>query len=337
MKEARLYQKLPLKAVRCSLCNHRCLIKPGKRGICFVRENQNGTLYSLVYGLAIAANVDPIEKKPLFHFQPGSKSFSMATAGCNFRCEFCQNWSESQITKGPEGKIIGFPLSPEEIVKQAIKNDCRSIAYTYTEPTIFFEYAQDTARIAKKQGLANIFVTNGFQTPETIKEMAKFVDAANVDLKSFSERFYQKICGGRLKPVLESIELMHQAGIWLEITTLVVPKQNDSEKELKQMAEFIAGIDKNIPWHLSRFHPDFQMTDSYPTPIETLNLAYQLGKKAGLKYVYLGNIITEDKENTYCPKCQNLAIKRIGYDIEILGVDKKGKCSKCGEDLKIKV
>jgi len=347
MKEARLYKKIPPKAdqpladkdkfVRCSLCSHRCLIKPGKRGLCFVRENQNGILYSLVYGLAIEANVDPIEKKPFFHFQPGSLSFSFCTAGCNFRCEFCQNWSGSQITKGPGGKIIGFPLSPEEIVKQAIKNDCRSIAYTYTEPTIFFEYAEDTARIAKKQGLANVFVTNGFQTPETIKEMQKFVDAANIDLKSFSEKFYQKICGGQLKPVLESIKLMRQAGIWLEITTLVVPGQNDSEKELKQIAEFIAGIDKNIPWHLSRFHPDFRMTDSYPTPIETLEKAYQLGKKAGLKYIYLGNIITEDKENTYCPKCGNLAIRRIDYEVEVFGVNKKGKCSKCSEDLKIKL
>jgi pyruvate formate lyase activating enzyme len=337
MKEARLYQKLKDKVIRCSLCSHRCLIKPDKRGICFVRENQKGTLYSLVYGLAIAANVDPIEKKPLFHFQPGSLSFSIATAGCNFRCEFCQNWSESQITKGPEGKIVGFQLSPEEIVKQAIKNDCRSIAYTYTEPTIFFEYAQDTAELAKKKGLANVFVTNGFQTPETIKEMQKFVDAANVDLKSFSDKFYQKICGGRLKPVLESIRLMHRAGIWVEITTLVIPKQNDSKKELKQIADFIASVDKNIPWHLSRFHPDYRMTNLSPTPIETLEMAYEQGKKAGLKYIYLGNIITEDKENTYCPKCGNLAIRRIGYQVEILGVDKKVKCSKCGEDLKIKI
>ncbi len=337
MKEARLYKKLKNKSVRCHLCNHRCLIKPGKRGICFVRENQEGTLYSLVYGLATAANIDPIEKKPLFHFQPGTQSFSIATAGCNFRCEFCQNWQESQITKGKEGRIIGSKLSPEEVVKQAKENNCASIAYTYTEPTIFFEYAQDTARLAKKEKITNVFVTNGFQTPETIKEMAKFVDAANVDLKSFSENFYQKICGGRLKPVLESIKLMHQAGIWLEITTLVVPKQNDSKKELKQIAQFIAKIDKNMPWHISRFHPDYRMTDLSPTPLETLEMAYDLGKEAGLKYVYLGNIITEDKENTYCPKCNNLAIKRLGYQVEISGVNQKGECSKCGRDLNIRI
>lgn len=337
MIDARLYKKLANKSVRCSLCSHRCLIAPGKRGVCFVRENRDGTLYSLVYGLAIAANADPIEKKPLFHFQPGSLSFSIATAGCNFRCEFCQNWQISQITKGLEGEIIGEKLSPGKVVEEAIKTGCRSIAYTYTEPTIFFEYAQDTAKLAKKKGLANVFVTNGYQTPETIKEMAKFVDAANVDLKSFSEGFYQKVCGAKLAPVLEAIKLMHQAGIWIEITTLVVPEQNDSEKELKQIAQFIAKIDKNIPWHISRFHPDYKMLDAQPTPIETLEKAYQIGKKAGLKYVYLGNVITENRENTYCPKCGNLAIRRVIYETEILGVDKKGRCTKCKGNLNIKM
>lgn len=337
MKEAVLYKKLKDKKVRCNLCNHRCLISPGKRGVCFVRENKNGSLYSLVYGIALAANIDPIEKKPLFHFQPGTNSFSIATAGCNFRCEFCQNWQESQITKGPQGRIVGQELPPKRVVEEAKRTGCASIAYTYTEPTIFFEYAQDTAKLAKKEGITNVFVTNGYQTPETIKEMAKFVDAANVDLKSFSEKFYQKVCGAKLKPVLESIKLMHKAGIWIEITTLVVPKQNDSKKELTQIAKFIAKVNKSIPWHISRFHPDYKMLDSYPTPIETLEMAYDIGKKAGLKYVYLGNIITETKENTYCPKCNNLAIRRIGYQTEILGVDKKGKCAECGEDLSIRI
>ena len=337
MKEALLYQKLKNNTARCNLCSHRCLIAPGKRGICFVRENQNGVLYSLVYGLAIAANVDPIEKKPLFHFLPGTKSFSIASAGCNFRCEFCQNWDISQITKRPEGKIIGEELPPEKVVKQALKSGCKSIAYTYTEPTIFFEYAQDTARLAKKEGLANVFVTNGYQTPETIKKMKGIIDAANIDLKSFSEEFYQKICGARLTPVLEAIKLMHKAGIWIEITTLVVPKQNDSEKELTQIAKFIASVDKNIPWHISRFHPDYKMTNSYPTPLETLENAFQIGKNAGLKYVYLGNVITETGENTFCPKCGALAIRRAGYLTEVLGVDKEGNCSNCGYDLNIKM
>lgn len=335
MKEAALYEKLEDENVRCQLCSHRCLIAPGKRGICFVRENQNGTLYSLVYGKAIAKNVDPIEKKPLFHFQPGSLSFSIATAGCNFRCDFCQNWDISQITKGPEGRIIGEELPPEEIVKKALETGCSSIAYTYTEPTIFFEYAADTAKLAKKKGLANVFVTNGYQTPETIKEMKGLIDAANIDLKSFSQRFYQKICGAKLKPVLEAIKLMHKAGIWIELTTLIVPKQNDSEEELSQIAQFIAGIDKNIPWHISRFHPEYKMLDTQPTPLETLEMAYQLGKKANLKYVYLGNVITETRENTYCPKCGNLAIRRVGYSVQILAVNKKGECPKCGQDLNI--
>lgn len=335
VKEAVLYKKLKDKKVHCHLCSHRCLIDNGKRGICSVRENKGGTLYSLVYGLAIAANVDPIEKKPFFHFLPGSMSFSVATAGCNFRCVYCQNWDISQMTKGKEGKITGENLPPEKIVEEALKTGCQSIAYTYTEPTIFFEYATDTAILAKEKGLANIFVTNGYQTPETIKEMKGLIDAANIDLKSFSEEFYQKICGAKLAPVLKAIRLMHEAGIWIEVTTLVVPGQNDSDKELTQIAEFLASVGSDIPWHLSRFHPDYQMQDGKPTPMETLKKAFQIGKKAGLNYVYLGNVTTENKENTYCPKCQNLAIRRVGYSTQILGVDKKGKCSKCGEDLKI--
>lgn len=336
MKEALLYKKLKGQKVSCQLCSHRCLIRPGQKGICFVRENKNGTLYSLVYGLTLAANVDPIEKKPLFHFLPGTLSFSIATAGCNFRCAFCQNWSESQITKGSSGRIIGRKISPKEIVKQAQITGCQSIAYTYTEPTIFFEYARDTALLARKKGLANIFVTNGFQTPETIKEMAKFVDAANVDLKSFSDKFYQKVCGARLKPVMESIKLLHQAKIWLEITTLVVPKQNDSSKELKQMARFISSVDKNIPWHLSRFHPNYKMTTLKPTPMKTLEKAYQIGKKEGLKYVYLGNVIS-NKENTHCPKCNQLLIQRSGYTVKIRNIDQKGRCRNCQENINLRI
>ena len=346
MHEALLYEKLEEKTVHCFLCNHHCHIIPGKRGVCAVRENRDGTLYSLVYGLAIAANVDPIEKKPLFHFLPGSKSFSIATAGCNFRCGFCQNWDISQMTKphtdsvrgkGPGGQIVGEKLPPEKVVEEALETDCKSIAYTYTEPTIFFEYAYDTAKLAKKQGLYNVFVTNGYQTPQTIEKMKGLIDAANVDLKSFSEEFYQKVCGAHLEPVLKSIKNIHQSGIHLEITTLVVPGQNDSEKQITQIAKFIATVSPNIPWHISRFHPEYKMPNLSPTPLETLKMAYEIGKKAGLKYVYLGNVQTETGENTYCPKCGNLAIRRFGYEIEILGVDKRSQCSKCGEDLKIKI
>lgn len=346
MHEALLYEKLKDKTVRCQLCAHRCLIGPGKRGICFVRENRDGVLYSLVYGLAIAAYVDPIEKKPLFHFLPGSKSFSIATAGCNFRCGFCQNWEISQISKGgiqtdalkgPEGKIIGQKLPPKEIVKQALATDCRSIAYTYTEPTIFFEYAYDTIKLAKKEGLANIFVTNGYQTPETIAKMKGVIDAANVDLKSFSDDFYRKVCGAKLKPVLESIKKMHEVGIFLEITTLVIPGKNDSEKELTQIAQFIASVSPDIPWHLSRFHPDYQISNLKQTLLETLEKGYEIGKMAGLNYVYLGNVATKTGENTYCPTCQKVAVKRLFYSTEIVGVTEEGKCAHCGKDLNIKL
>lgn len=316
MKEAQLYQKTTANQVRCGLCAHRCLINDGQRGICGVRENHAGRLGSLNYGRAIAANSDPIEKKPLYHFLPGSAAFSVAAAGCNFRCRFCQNWQESQITKGRDGRIIGEELSPETIVSLAQDSDCAAIAYTYTEPTVFFEYAAETAQIAKKAGLKNVFVTNGYQTPETIEKMTGAIDAANIDLKSFRDDYYREVCGARLEPVLAAIKLMHQAGIWIELTTLVVPEQNDSEEELTAIAEFIAGIDKNIPWHISRFHPDYEMTDAYPTPIETLEKAAAIGKQAGLNFVYLGNIPGHPLENTFCPSCQTKIIARIGYNTQ---------------------
>lgn len=345
MREAMLYEKLEEKKVRCRLCAHRCLILPEKTGICGVRRNIDGILYSLAYGKAIAANIDPIEKKPLFHFQPGTQSFSLATAGCNFRCAFCQNWDISQLAKeksqalrpfpkpgfgelassgelGPEKprseEFPGFDLSPEKIVERALAEGCASIAYTYTEPTIFFEYAYDTAKLAQAKGLKNVFVTNGYQTPETIEKMTGLIDAANIDLKSFRDKYYREICGARLEPVLEGIKGMHRAGIWIELTTLVVPEQNDSEEELIDIAEFIVQVDKNIPWHISRFHPDYQMGDSYPTPLETLEKAAEIGKKAGLNFVYLGNIPGDPLESTYCPKCSEMIIKRFGYSTENL-------------------
>lgn len=313
MHEAMLYEKLKDKKVRCRLCAHRCLILPEKTGVCGVRKNIDGTLYSLSYGRAIAANIDPIEKKPLFHFQPGTESFSLATAGCNFRCAFCQNWDISQLSKRYEGEFPGFDLSPEEIVKRALENNCASIAYTYTEPTVFFEYAYDTTKLAQAKRLKNVFVTNGYQTPETIEKMTGLIDAANIDLKSFRDKYYREICGARLEPVLEAIKLTHKAGIWIELTTLVVPEENDSEEELTDIAEFIVEVDKNIPWHISRFHPDYEMTDSYPTPLETLEKAAVIGKKAGLNYIYLGNIPGHALESTYCPQCGKKVIERFGY------------------------
>lgn len=336
MREAVLYDRLDNDRVRCNLCAHRCTIFLGRRGICAVRENRDGILYTLVYSKVISRNIDPIEKKPLFHFLPGSKSYSIATAGCNFRCEFCQNWDISQLSKDFKSQALKNSSEPgsgrvEKIVAEAVKNNCASIAYTYTEPTVFFEYAYDTAKLAQEKGLKNVFVTNGYQTPETIDEMVGVIDAANIDLKSFREDYYHKVCGAHLKPVLEAIKLMYKKGIWLEITTLIVPDLNDSNKELTQIAEFIAGVSEDIPWHVSRFHPDYKMTDSFPTPIQTLHKAVEIGKKAGLNFVYAGNIPGDKYEKTYCPKCGGVVIDRWNYSVQSF-LD-KDKCPRCAHEI----
>ncbi len=308
-----LYEKVEDNKTQCKLCAHRCLIPPGNKGVCAVRENIEGTLYTKTYGKVITANADPIEKKPLFHFLPGTRSYSIATAGCNFRCDFCQNWRISQLSKEWEGEFPGEKMSPKAIVDEAKRSDCASIAYTYTEPTIFFEYAYDTAQLAQKEGLKNVFVTNGYQTPETTEKMIGLIDAANIDLKSFRNDYYRDICGAKLQPVLDSIQLMHKNGIWVELTTLVVPEQNDSEEELTEIAEFIADIDRNIPWHISRFYPAAKMNNTYPTPIKKLEKAAAIGKRSGLNFVYLGNIPSHKLENTKCPRCKELIITRKGY------------------------
>lgn len=290
IKEAMLYDILDGGRVQCNLCAHRCVILPGKFGVCGVRKNEDGKFYTLVYADAIAAHVDPIEKKPLYHFLPGSFSYSIATVGCNFRCSFCQNWQISQALKRDNG-VTGKELKPEEVVKEAKKNNCKSISYTYTEPTIFFEYAYDTARLAKEAGLYNIFVTNGYMTDGAIEAIKPYLDAVNIDLKSFREDFYKEMCGAHLKPVLDSIKAMKKSGIWVEITTLAVTGKNDSDDEFKDIAGFIASVDPGIPWHISRFHPDFKFLESTPTPIETLKRAREIGKKAGLQHIHLGNVI----------------------------------------------
>ena len=293
MHEALLYEKLDKKKVRCNACNHRCVIAQGKRGICGVRENQDGTLYSLVYGKIIAEHIDPIEKKPLYHFMPGTFSLSIATVGCNFRCLHCQNADISQISKErPEDvEILGENLSPEKIVKHALDNKCPSISYTYTEPTIFVEFALDCMRLAKEEGLRNVWVSNGYMTKETLDLIGEYLDAANIDLKAFTEEFYQEVCGAKLKPVLENLIEIKKRRIWLEVTTLIIPGKNDSEKELKQIAEFIKKeLGDDTPWHVSRFFPYYKMNDVPPTPIEKIYQAVEIGKKAGLKYVYPGNV-----------------------------------------------
>jgi len=270
VKEALLYEKLNDKAVRCRLCAHECKIADNKFGLCGVRENVGGLLYTHAYGFVVAAHIDPIEKKPLYHFLPGSNSFSIATIGCNFRCGFCQNWEISQETAKGATHLSEDEFFPQDLVEEALKNDCQSISYTYTEPTIFFEYAYETAKLAKTKGLRNVFVTNGYMTKACLKEIASYLDAANVDLKFFKDSSYRSICAASLAPVLDSIKLMKDLGIWVEITTLVIPGENDSEDELSNIAKFIASVDKNIPWHVSRFHPDYKFTDYSPTPEESL-------------------------------------------------------------------
>jgi len=328
MREALLYEKLKNKKVRCNLCPHHCVIEEAKRGICGVKENKEGTLYSLVYGRAVASGVDPIEKKPFFHFFPGSYAFSIATVGCNFSCLFCQNADISQFPKEKK-EIIGEFLPPEEIVSYAKRNKCKSISYTYTEPTIFFEYAYETAKIAHQQGIKNNFVTNGFISKEAIKLISPYLDAANVDLKSFGDDFYKKFCGARLQPVLDSLKLMKELGIWVEVTTLIIPTLNDSAEELKSIAEFILGLGQETPWHISRFYPHYKMADLPPTPVETLHKAREIGKKAGLNYVYSGNVPGDEGENTFCPHCGKKVISRYGFQ-SLENRLKEGKCPYCG-------
>ena len=328
MREAMFYEKTGGNRVRCGLCRFRCLIADGKRGICAVRENRGGTLYTLVYGKAIAEHADPIEKKPLYHVMPGSKSYSVATVGCNFRCLHCQNYSISQPVHDTL-RITGIDLLPEEIVARALASGCRSIAYTYTEPTIFFEYAYDTAVLAKKAGLRNIFVTNGYITPEALACIRPYLDAANIDLKGFSERFYNEVVHAMLKEVLDSIVEYKRQGIWIELTTLVIPGWNDSDEDLRGIAGFIADkVGNETPWHVSAFHPTYKLTDRTSTPLDTLRRARRIGLEAGLRYVYEGNVPGEGGENTYCPSCGETLIERTGFYLEHNSIE-MGKCPAC--------
>ncbi|UCC57779.1 MAG: AmmeMemoRadiSam system radical SAM enzyme [Candidatus Bathyarchaeum sp.] len=330
MREAMFYEKLEDKVVKCNLCSHRCpRIADSKRGICGVRENRDGKLYSLVYGRAVARNIDPIEKKPLFHFLPGSQSYSIATVGCNFRCDNCQNYDISQMPR-EYGSILGQEMTPKEIVMAAKLNNCQSIAYTYSEPTIFFEYAYNTAKLAKKEGIKNVFVTNGYITPEALQKIAPYLDAANIDLKSFSDDFYRKNCGAHLQPVLDSIKLHKKLGIWTEITTLIIPTLNDTEEEVQKIAKFIkqeAG--EETPWHITQFHPTYKLIHLPRTPIKILRRAREIGLETGLRYVYEGNVPGETGENTYCHNCQKLLIRRFGYQIHE-NKTKDSTCSYCG-------
>lgn len=291
MYEALLYTDDGEKGrLRCGLCRHRCILSEGASGRCGVRKNIDGKLYSIFYGRPIAIALDPIEKKPLYHFMPGSSTLSIACPGCNFECAFCQNSDISQYGRVKSVREPAMEISPEEICAEAEAQGAKSISYTYTEPTVFFEYALDIARIAAQRGLANIFVTNGFMTREAIDLIAPFLNAANVDLKSFSVKSYRDIMKGDLDGVCNSIRYMHELGIWIEITTLIVPGMNDDMGELRELAEFIVSVDPGIPWHISRFIPRYQMMDRVATPIATLEEACEIGKSTGLKYVHIGNV-----------------------------------------------
>ncbi len=331
-REAMLYEKLDGRKVRCHLCGHECVIVEGKYGVCRVRQNVGGVLLSRSYDAVVAINVDPIEKKPLFHVLPGSTSLSIAAAGCNFQCEFCQNW---QISQAPRtGRIVGGQaVSPRQIVTAAGNYDCRSISYTYTEPTVFFELAYDTAKLAREQGLLNCFVSNGYMTPLAVRTIAPYLSAINVDLKAFRDETYQRIMKARLAPVLTCLKAVVKAGIWLEVTTLVVPDMNDSADELRDIANFIAReLGPAVPWHVSRFHGDYKMTDVPSTPLAKLEEACRIGLDAGLKYVYCGNVPGLADENTYCPQCKAKLIERVGFSVRANRL-KDGACPDCGRSV----
>ena len=316
--------------LQCFLCSHRCRIKEGRRGICGVRENREGKLYSLVYSRLVSENIDPIEKKPLFHVIPASLSYSISTVGCNFRCHHCQNYGISQYPHEHKGEIPGRHRTPEQVVDAARERGCKSISYTYVEPTIFYEFAYDTARLAHQAGIMNVFVSNGYTSPEACRDIAPYLDANNIDLKAFSDKFYREVCGAKLAPVLETISLMKELGVWVEITTLVIPGWNDSDKELLSIAEFIKSVDPQIPWHVTAFYPTYKMTDRGATPVSALRRARDIGLAAGLHYVYEGNVPGEGGENTFCHKCSRVIINRRGFAVSSVHMD-GNRCGFCQE------
>jgi pyruvate formate lyase activating enzyme len=329
MKEASFYEKLEEKRVLCRLCRHHCAINEGNRGICGVRVNKDGVLYTLVYAMPCSHHVDPIEKKPLYHFFPGSKAFSIATVGCNFRCRHCQNHEISQMPREAK-RITGERMEPAEVVRLAGSSGCKSISYTYTEPTMFFEYALDTARLAKEKGIFNSFVTNGYIEEEPLRTIQPFLDAANIDLKGFSDGFYSKVCGAELSKVIDTIKIYKALGIWIELTTLIIPGYNDEEEELTGIARFIReDLGAETPWHVSAFYPTYKLLDAERTPARTLEKARKIGLDEGLRYVYVGNIPGLDGEHTYCYACKKAVIKRYGYTISEYNIS-AGTCTFCG-------
>ena len=334
MREAMLYEQLPENKVLCNLCGRRCTIPEGALGFCRVRKNEGGRLYSLVYAKACSACVDPITKKPLSHFHPGSLVMSIATIGCNFRCQFCDNWVISQ-----EKDIKGYNLPPEKVVKAARDNGCQGISYTYTEPTIFFEYAYNTAKLAHDQGVFNTFVTNGYMTPEAVQAIAPYLDAATVDFKGGGDpEFYKKFSAvPSVEPIYESLKEMKRCNIHIEITNLVVPKMGDSMERIHELALWVRdNLGKDTPFHLLRFHPNYRLTEIPSTPIKTLEEACEAARETGLNYVYIGNVPGHRYENTYCPKCNTLLIKRFSFEIVRWRLTKDMRCPECGQSIAVK-
>jgi pyruvate formate lyase activating enzyme len=327
--EAKFWEKGEGERVRCRLCPHSCNIAPLRRGICGVRENRDGKLYTMNYGKVASINVDPIEKKPLYHFYPGEEVFSLGSVGCTFRCGFCQNYAISQASLSEFGTR---DMKPEEVVETARSYGCRGVAFTYNEPTIWHEFAYDAMKIAKERGLFTVYVTNGFIQEAPLRELAGVLDAMNIDVKGFTEKFYSKLCKAPLGPVLDAVTLAHQLGIHIELTYLIVPGENDDREEIRQFAQWVAALDPRVPVHFTRFHPDYQMTDKPPTPIPTMEMAHDVGKEAGLKFIYLGNVALRHGEDTVCPKCGALVIHRMGFNVLSMEA-KDGHCKVCGEDL----
>lgn len=329
MKEALLYQRLEGDRIRCDLCAHRCVIDSGQRGLCGVRENRSGRLYSLVYGRTISRNVDPIEKKPLYHVYPGSRAFSVATPGCNFRCSWCQNCEISQWPRERGEVLAGEAFSPEQIVAAAQASGCRSIAYTYTEPTIFFEYSYATAQLARQAGIANLYISNGYMTAAMLELLHPWLAAANIDLKTFRDTTYRQYAGARLQPVLDSLRTLHQYGVWLEVTTLIIPGINDDPAELAELTDFIAReLGPQTPWHVSRFFPRYRLLELPPTPPETISRAVEIGHQAGLVHIYPGNLGGDAQ--TYCPDCRSCLIARSGLGIRENRISAAQTCPDCG-------
>ena len=341
MKETLLYQKLPGGKTRCGICQRRCLISENEWGYCQTRVNQKGKLYTSIYGIVSSANLDPIEKKPVFHFKPGSNCLSLGTYGCNFRCKFCQNYSIAHANMASlnlEGQKL---LSPKEAIKIALKSNAQGMAITYNEPAIWLEYSLDVFKLAKKENLYTVWVTNGYGTKEALDLIAPFLDVYRVDLKSFDNKFYQKLIKvPQAKPIFETTKYISQKypQIHLECVTNIIPRWNDHPKNLISLAKWIKeNLGPKTPWHVTRFYPDAELTNVPPTPPETLFKARKIGLKQGLKFVYIGNMPVEKEDDTICSKCGNLAIRRTGYLTEILGVEKDGTCSDCGENLNIRI